>query len=164
MDSKVVFLAALRELELHPLQEKFIENGWDTFGNFAFCTADPSGKNPEAFEKVIVELLATDGSQKSLIPRLRRLYALAYATTSSAMADAVEHKDINTKVSMHPQDRAERTDRLRARMTGFALDLHNQPSATLTDRFATVLAKGVVQNVPWENARPSIKKRWICQK
>ena len=148
MDSKAVFLASLKELDLLPLKEKFDENGWDTFGNFAFCTSDTTGKNPEAFEKVITELLPTDGTKKSLIPRLRRLYALAYATTSAAMADAVEHKDINTKISMHPQDRAERTDLLREKLTGFKLDMNNQPSAALTDRFATVLAKGVVRYVP----------------
>ena len=145
MDSKVVFDAALSDLDLTPLKEKFISNGWDTFGNFSFCTSDPSGKDHDAFEKVITELIASDGSQKQLIPRLRRLYALAYATTSTAMFEAVENKDVNAKISMHPQDRAERTDKLRERMTGFKLDLQNQPSAALTDKFATVLAKGIVR-------------------
>ena len=78
------------------------------------------------------------------------------------MAEAVDHKDVNTKIAMHPQDRADRTDKLRERLTGFKLDAQNQPSAALTDKCATILAKAVVRYIPWENAHLSNKRLWKC--
>ena len=88
MASETAFTALVRELKLDDLSPKFKENGWLTFGDFAFATGDTEGKNSELFQKEVVEVvLASDGSQKAFIPRPRRLYAQAYMVASQAMAE-----------------------------------------------------------------------------
>ena len=122
VSSKIAFAAALKEMELDVLAPKFAENGWDTFADFAFSTSDPSGKDHELFESQVVKvILAPDGSQKRLVPKLRRLYAQSYIAASSHMTEQANPKGIEEKVSMHPADRTQRTDDLRARLTGFKL-------------------------------------------
>ena len=77
--SKTAFAKALHEYGLDPLKEQFKKNGWDTYSDFAFSTSDPSGKDASAFQKEVVdEILKSDGSEKHLIPKLRRLYAQSY--------------------------------------------------------------------------------------
>ena len=150
-NSTTAFAAALKELELDSLLPKMSEFGWDTFNDFAFSTSDPSGKDADAFQTQVVDkLLATDGSQKRLVPRLRRLYAQSYVVASEAMTAFANPQGVDEKVSMNPADRASRVDILRSRMTGFALKGQNMPSTALTDRFATMLAKGTVKYVPWD--------------
>ena len=88
MSSKVAFTAALRDMELSILAAKFEENGWGSFEDFAFSTSDPSGRDTDMFEKqVLAELLAADGSQKKLIPKIRRLYAQAYVHATALMTE-----------------------------------------------------------------------------
>ena len=148
MDSKTVFAEAVKEYELEVLMPKFAKEGWDTFANFAFCVPDFSGKDTTAFEAVLVELLATDGSQKNLKTRLRRLYAKAYLTTSTAMANDPESTPSAT-LTMHKADRVSRTADLRARIVGFTMENHNLPSHGLIDRANTILMKGVVKYMQW---------------
>ena len=53
------FTAALTELGLTSLTEKFEANGWNTFSWFAFATSDPQGRDGKAFEQeVLPELVA----------------------------------------------------------------------------------------------------------
>ena len=78
MDSKTVFANAVKELELDDLMPTFLEEGWDTFANFAFCVPDFSGKDATAFEPVLETILNKDGTQKKFKTRLRRLFAQAY--------------------------------------------------------------------------------------
>jgi len=151
VSSKVAFTAALRDMELSILAAKFDENGWGTFEDFAFSTSDPSGRDTDMFEKqVLAELLAADGSQKKLIPKIRRLYAQAYVHATALMTEEAIPKGIDERVSMHPADRAQRTEDLRARLFGFTLAGPNMPSTTLTDKFATMLKKGIVKYVSWD--------------
>ena len=148
MDSKTVFAEAVKELELDVLMSKFLEEGWDTFANFAFCVPDFSGKDASAFEAVLVEILAKDGSQKMLKTRLRRLYAKAYYTTSSTMSNDPESAPATT-LAMHKADRVSRTEALRKRIVGFKMEHHNLPSNALIDRANTILVKGVVKYMQW---------------
>ena len=88
MQSETAFKSFVAELQLTPLWDAMVTNGWKTFGDFAFSTADPEGKDATLFEKQVVDvLLASDGSQKHLLPRLRRLYAQAYIVASQSMAE-----------------------------------------------------------------------------
>ena len=119
MDSKTVFAEAVKEYELEDLMPKFVSEGWDTFANFAFCVPDFSGKDTTAFEAVLVETLAKDGSQKMLKSRLRRLYAKAYYSTSTTMSNDPELAPATT-LAMHKADRVSRTEDLRKRIVGFA--------------------------------------------
>lgn len=149
MDSKSVFLAAVKDLDLEVLLTQFQSEGWDTYANFAFCTPDFQGKDPNAFELVMKDLLKTDDTQKHLKSRLRRLYAQAYYATSTAMASAAEEKDPGTKIVMHSADRVQRTEALRKRIQGFKLEHHNMPGSSLVDKLNTILVKGAVRYVAW---------------
>ena len=51
---------------------------------------------------------------------------------------------------MHVADRTARTDALRSRLVGVDLKDRNLPSHGLTDKMATILARGHVKYVPWE--------------
>ena len=48
------FTAALTELGLTDLTDKFNDNGWNTFNAFAFSTSDPQGRDGQAFEKEVL--------------------------------------------------------------------------------------------------------------
>ena len=149
-DSKAFFQKDLETLSLLDLKAKFAENGWDTHGDFAYCTPDSTGRDTEAFEKVIASLLAGDGSQKKLIPKLRRLYAKSGETVTTAYKEDAAAVP-SEKVAMNAVDRAARISDLRKNLTGFPLDGHFMPSNALIDRFMTILSKGVVTYVKWES-------------
>ena len=153
--SKTAFGQALADYGLTELQAKFKENGWETFNDFAFSTSDPRGQDASLFHKeVIEELLPNDGSKKALIPKLRRLFAQAYVHASKAMNEEAEPKSVQEVVPMHHADRTSRTKALRERIRGWTLAGQNLPSQSLIDKMSTMLTKGHVKYVPWENARP----------
>ena len=88
MASESAFKALVDELQLTPLMPKMREHGWVTFGDFAFATGDPDGKDTALFQKEVVDvLLPADGPMKNLLPRLRRLYAQAYIVASQSMTE-----------------------------------------------------------------------------
>ena len=149
--SKTAFLQALDEYCLNDLRAGFEAKGWATFADFAFSTADPKGQDPKMFKEEVVDiLLGTENPRTELIPKLRRLYAQSYIYTSQAMMAEADPKDVHEKVHMHPADRASRTQRLWDRITGWSLSGQNMPSQVLIDKFATMLAKGVVKYIPWD--------------
>eukprot|EP00974_Lingulodinium_polyedra_P073316 7097965-Lingulodinium_polyedra.AAC.1 len=68
-DSAVAFSATVKELGLEALQPKLVENGWDTFMNFAFSTSDQTGKDASKFEDEVLKKFFDMENQKTLIPR-----------------------------------------------------------------------------------------------
>ena len=101
MQSETAFKALITELQLTELMPKFLENGWTTFGDLAFSTGDPDGKDVALFQKDVVEvLLPADGSKKALLPRLRRLYAQSYIVASQSMAEYANPQTITEKTHM----------------------------------------------------------------
>ena len=98
MNSPTAFASFVAELDLTALLPKMKEHGWTTFGEFAFCTGDPTGKDHELFKSDVIDvLLAADGSQKALIPRLRRLYAQSYIVASHEMNDYANPQGVHEK-------------------------------------------------------------------
>ena len=86
MASETAFKSMVSELGLDDIYADMKENGWVTFGDFAFATGDPTGKDAEVFKKEVLDILLKP-EQKALIPRLRRLYAQAYIVASQQMND-----------------------------------------------------------------------------
>lgn len=151
MDSKGVFSAALNDLGLDSLGAKLTEYGWATFGNFAFATSDPTGKDASLFEKeVIKDILPEDGSLKSLIPKLRRLYAQSFIAATASLNDSANPGGDKQKVSMHLADRQARSEALRERISVFKVQGQNLPSQTLIDKRATMLQQKIVKYIPWD--------------
>ena len=148
MDSEAVFVAALETLQLGGLKVRFDGEGWKSFNDFAFCTPDFTGRDTAAFEAVITGFLKED--EKHLKPRMRQLYAKAFAGATAALADEVSGKDQLARVSMHHQERAARTEQLKATITGFTMEGPNSPAHGLIDRFHTIHEKGTVRYVKWE--------------
>ena len=109
--SKTAFSKALSEFGLEPLKDQFVKNGWDTYADFAFSTSDPSGKDAGAFQKEVVDtILKDDGTQKNLIPKLRRLYAQSCIFASKAMNEEAEPRGVEEKVP-HASGRPVHSDR-----------------------------------------------------
>ena len=150
--STSAFDAALSDLGLSNLKDKFEAMGWTTFNEFAFSSSDSTGRDGKAFEgEVLPKLIDTeDTEQKKLIPKLRMLHAQAYIAMSAAMESFANPKAFDEKIVMNSADRKVRTARLKVRITGFTLTGHSNPSTTLTDRMVTILVKGAVRYVPWE--------------
>ena len=151
MNSKTAFKAALVELGLDCLHTKFVDKGWDSFGDFAFCTSDPTGKDGQIFTQEVIEVLLTmsDTEQAKLVPRLRRLYAQAYTVATQFMAEQANPQGTNERMVMNPADRAHRTQALRSNISGFTVSGPNLPANTLIDRFVTMLIKNIVKYVAW---------------
>ena len=101
-------------------------------------------------EKVIPELIGGSEELKKLKPKLRRLYAQAFAVSQAQMADYANPQGAAQQLHMMPADRAARTEALRNKLTGFKIEGPTLPSTALTDKYATMLIKGVVKYVPWE--------------
>ena len=141
--SKTALTALASELGLADLLPNMKDHGWETFGDFAFATSDPEGKNHDLFQTQVVDiLLATDGSQKALVPRLRRLYAQSYMVASQAMAEFANPQGATEKTHMLTVDRTARTKDLKEKIIGFEMAGPNMPSTALTDRCATILKSG----------------------
>ena len=148
MDSEAMFRAALETLQLGDLKSRFDDEGWKCFNDFAFCTPDFTGRDTAAFEAVVGDFLKPE--EKSLKPRMRQLYAKAFAGASAALAEEVSGKDQLARVSMHHHERAARTEQLKATITGFVMEGPNLPAHSLIDRFHTIHEKGAVRYVGWE--------------
>ena len=148
MDSAAVFAASLESLQLGDLKSRFDSEGWKTFNDFAFCTPDFTGRDTSAFEAVITEFLKPE--EKQLKPRMRQLYAKAFAGAQAALAEDVSGKDTLARISMHAQERASRTEELKLSITGFTIEGPNLSAHSLVDRFHTIHEKGLVRYVRWE--------------
>ena len=150
VNSKAAFLSHLTELELFHLKDKFIELGFDTYGNFGFGCADPN--NQELMEREIIKPLV--GDDRRLVPRVRRLFAQAYAI---ALADSERFtsKEPEPIVRLHPAEREDRRKTLKARITGFDIAGENDPSVRLIDRCSTILNTGMVKYLPWAKCTTS---------
>ena len=127
--SAPAFAAALAELGLSGLADKFDANGWDTFNAFAFATSDPQGRDGKAFEEQVVPVLIemsegvpVNAADKKLIPKLRMLYAQSYTAMAAAMESFANPKPIDERMVMNPADRGVRTQALKDRITGFKVD------------------------------------------
>ena len=151
-DSKSSFAAAVAELGLSALADKFKAEGWDSYNDFAFSSSDTTGKDNTVFESEVLPKLINveDENEKKLKPKIRRLYAQSYIIMSAAMENLATPRGIEEKVHMAAADRADRTAQLKQRMTGFSLSGHNSPSTALTDKCATILIKGAVRYIQWD--------------
>ena len=164
------FTAALTELGLSSLTEKFEANGWSTFSAFAFATSDPQGRDGKAFEQeVLPELVTmsegkpTDAEEKKLIPKIRMLYAQAYTAMVAAMESFANPKPVDERMVMNPADRGVRTAALKKRITGFKMEGHNHPSQSLIDRLLTILVKGAVRYPSWDKCTSRPRSSWMSQ-
>ena len=151
-DTTAAFKATVKELGLEDLWNKFDANGWDTFTNFAFSTADPSCKDIPGFEKEVVPQLIdiAKPDEKKLLPLIRRLFAQSYAVANSLMASEIIAAGPEQKVHLTPADRQERVAKLKGKLIGFDLKGASMPSSVLVDKFVTILAKGHVLYVAWD--------------
>ena len=149
-ESKTVFQKDLDELELTVLKPVFEEHGWDTHADFAFCTPSPSGNNKQEFEELLAKILKADGSQKRLIPKMRRLYQKSYITVTTVLQEQATGNPTE-RVAMNAVDRSARIDKLRTSMAGLTFEGHTMPSNQLIDKFCTMLVRGTVQYIKWES-------------
>ena len=154
-DSETVFFARVAELGLGDLKPKFVENGWKSFSYFAFACSDFKNSDPNLFNTEVVKPLVAEA--KDRIPRIRRLYMQSYVIGSAEM-ERYANPQPDTKVAMHPADRGDALDRLSKRMTGFTVAHASEPSHALIDKCATIVQKGVVRYIPWENALPGMMR------
>ena len=146
-DSKAAFTARLADLKLSDLLPKFKEQGWDKFGDFGFALdGNPSSTSPEDFSNKVIAPLVGDASHRA--PKIRRLYAQAYAIASADL-DRYMHQKPEEPVHMHPAEKEDRYTALSGRITGFKLQGAYDPGHKLIDRWTTILAKRV-RYIGWE--------------
>ena len=86
-NSEPAFIAALEEHDLLAIQKKFLDHGYNTFSNFSFSCWNASGQSNEKFDSEVLPKLAkeSDTEERKLIPRIRKLYSLAWVHTQAGM-------------------------------------------------------------------------------
>ena len=139
VESTVVFWNRVAALELADLKDKFTSNGWCTFADVANACSDFSGRDTNLFTEEVIKPLI--GEDKKRIPKIRRLFAQAYAAHSNFIAK-LDEPTSERAIQLHPLDREAALDAVRARMTGFGWDADTEPSFALTDNMATLLSSG----------------------
>ena len=153
-DSEAAFRATVKELGLeNAIWSKLEKNGWSCFSDFAFAVPDPTGRDVQGFEEKIVPMLldVEKDDERKLLPRLRRLYAQAYAVANTAMAAEHAPQNPTERVHLNSADRTARLQKMKLKVTGFELKHQNMPSTALIDRMVTILVRGFVRWVAWEH-------------
>ena len=164
LNSSAAFAAFLREINLDSLLSRFVENGWETYGDFGFACSAPS--DPEKINEEIIQVLigaepkpegdeakdkeaaAAYAQRKRMIPRIRRAYATATQLVSSETVRLTSSEPDPT-IKLHPAERESRRRALCLKITGFQLQGELDPSTRLIDRLATILQSGCVKYVGW---------------
>ena len=143
-NSKAAFLSQLSDLNLLDIKEKFVENGWETFGDFGFgCSCQTDTKS---IEDEIVKPLC--GENKVYAARIRRLFAMSFVI-ASAEAEKFLSPDADPVIKLHPAEREERRNLVSSRITGFVMTGELDPSARLIDKCVTILNTGAVKYIAW---------------
>ena len=164
LNSSAAFAAFLKEIHIDSLLPKFVEQGWETYGDFGFaCSAptDPAKIDEEVIQVLIGPEPKPTGEEskdqeaskdyalrKRLVPRIRRAYATATQLVSSETV-RLTSSEPDPSVKLHPAERESRRRALSDKITGFQLQGELDPSTRLIDRLATILQTGFVKYVAW---------------
>ena len=164
VNSTAAFRAFLNEIGLQALVHKFVEEGWETYGDLGFACSAPA--DPQKIQEEIIDVLigvepkpTGDGAKdeeakqkwlalKKLVPRIRRAWSTANQLAASD-ATRLATNDQEPLVKLHPVERETRRKALADRITGFSLNGELDPSTRLVDRLSTILQTGLVKYVPW---------------
>ena len=148
--SEADFRFYVKELGLDSMWAYMDEQGWTTYADFAFSVG--VGEASGAFETTIVPQMINMEipAEKKLLPRLRRLYTKAFTIANAANTDDHVGHDPHSRVHLTPADRTDRLEKLKQKITGFSLKAQNMPSTQLTDKCVTILVRGVVKYIGWD--------------
>ena len=139
-ESSTVFFSRVTELGLGDIRDKFQSRGWTSFADFAMACSDFSGRDNVAFTNDVVKPLI--GEDTARLPKVRRLFAQAYAVHSSFITNLDTPAAPDKPVVMHPLDRDDSLKKVKARLTGLIIEGDTEPSFALTDKYATTLTNG----------------------
>ena len=114
-ESKAAFLVKVHAVGLWDVADRFVELGWDTFATFAFSTNwTPGSTDAEVFNKEVIEPLV--GERKILVPRVRRLFFMAYQAAAQDTESFLTPPRSGESVQMVPADREGRRTALARRL------------------------------------------------
>ena len=164
LNSSAAFASFLTEIKLDSLLPRFVEQGWETYGDFGFACSAPN--DPDKIDEEVIQVLIgvepkptgeeakdKDASEsyaklKRFIPRIRRAYATAGQLVAAETA-RVTSSDPDPVIKLHPAERESRRKALATKITGFQLQGELDPSTRLIDRMAAILQTGFVKYVQW---------------
>ena len=151
MDSKAVFARRVVQLGCKEFQGKFEENGWATFGEFAFATTYVPGHAEDGtFDRDITEKITDD---KTHVKRnvFRRLFFEAYTMAIADMKRRVEGKtDSEAPRKLPVAEREDRYDRQQERLKCLKLRGQLECADALVDKAIAMFDENMIAYIPWD--------------
>lgn len=156
IDSKEVFLARLKALNLTDLAEKFKANGWVTLGKFAFAVSFGPGAmaSSEEFHKGVLVPLLADRADFNCAEKydIRRLYFEAHSMMVADMARRVAPDPEPERPRNLPvEERAQRLQVIKDKIKPSKVSGETEPSDNLVDKLSTMQEAGVLRYIAWED-------------
>ena len=154
IDSVATFKARVVQIELGKYWDKFVDNGWETFGNFAFATiATPGSMDMAAADifdtEVVLPLLGAKVHRDKA--KLRRLHFEAYTYCAAETQMQLTRTEDDAPRKMPLSERNERWSMLVSRLQGMRLEGHLEPSFALIDKCSDLFELNVVRYVEWSD-------------
>ena len=154
IDSVATFKARVEILLLGSYWKRFVDNGWDTYGTFAFsCMVTPGAMDPNAatiFDDEVVLPLLGDSKHKDKA-KLRRLHFEAYSFCSAETQLSMSRTEDDAPRKMPHSERNERWSSLVGRLHGMRLEGHLEPSFALIDKCSDLFELNQVRYVEWSD-------------
>ena len=177
IDSTPVFRSRVRQFGLDEVWPRFVQSGWETFGDYAFATTWVPGSSEDSdFKlKVIQGILGAspqeEGEASQLFQarsvKLRRLFVEAYTLFTADQQRRVSNGDDEDKPrKLAKEERAERLEQVTKELE--LLDLTDEPelipSYKVTDTFAAMKEAGDLRPVNWEDLTTRTQEKRAIKK
>ena len=131
IDSEVVFVDRMKELNLESLIQPMAALGYNTYGSFSFAVSWHSDKADAQFmEKVVLPLI---GEKDPREPRLKRLHFESYTMVASDLKRQVEAGDDTPARRLNPLERERRRAIVAQTRTTKKLQEWEEPGDGLVD-------------------------------
>ena len=148
LDSKAVFAAKVKALGLGDFLDAMREQGYETFGEFAFAENFQGTADDTKWIKKVAEPILKENMRK--LPALRRLFFESYTLMQAEMRKEIERTDDDKPRVLSLPERNVRRAALLPQLQGLDPDGVHNVSNALVNKCAHMKDTKVVMCIPWE--------------
>ena len=151
VNSKAVFLKALKDIGLEVHADRMEEMGYTTYGELAYAfNFSPGNPSDEAFDNaLVIPLFGTATSTKKNL--LRRLHFESYTVAMHACQNLTSKAEDEVKPAKLPTpERTARMEVLKGKYPGIQIEGELDPSFALIDKLHTMKVSGELRVLRWE--------------
>ena len=151
VDSEATFEVRVQELELSQHLPRLREQGWTTFGKFAFSSDYIPGAGDTAVftRDVVVPTLGREDHPDKY--PLRRLFFDAYTLVVNEFRRRLERGSGDAPAPVADAEREKRRKRVQDRLAGLLVEGELEPSHFLQDAAFAIYDTGNIRYIPWEH-------------